>query len=190
MSNEVSPSPEGPVTVMVCRRIRRGRESEYEAWLKGINKAAAGFSGFLGVNVIRPSARTGRDYVSIFRFDSYANLRAWQDSKERQQWLEKIDADVVESEARTQEMTGLEFWFTAPDVAPSAAPPRYKMVIVLVIVIFCMLNMLAPAFSIMLNGLEPLLRSFIVITTQVILMTYLVMPLITRLLSRWLFVKP
>lgn len=99
MGDDVSPSREGPVTVTVCRRVRRSHGAEYEAWLKGINKAATAFAGFLGVNVIRPSGNVGRDYVSIFRFDSYANLRAWQDSNERRAWLDKIHAGMVESEA-------------------------------------------------------------------------------------------
>jgi antibiotic biosynthesis monooxygenase (ABM) superfamily enzyme len=56
-------------------------------------------------------------------------------------------------------------------------------------VIFLMLNLLSPIFLALLHGLAPLLQSFIVIATQVILMTYLIMPLLTRVLSRWLFAQ-
>ncbi len=173
---------------MVTRRVNRGHEAEYEAWLKGINKAAAAFPGFLGVNVIRPPGGVGREYVSIFRFDSYVHLKRWEESAERRQWLARLGDDMIECEAREQSLTGLEFWFTA-SALPCLAPPRYKMVIVLVPVIFCMLNLLSPVFSVLLHGVAPLLRSLIVVAAQVTLMTYLIMPLLTRLLSRWLFAQ-
>lgn len=182
-----SPLEEGPVTVIVTRRVRRGRAAEYEAWLKGILGAARACPGFLGVNVIRPSGSADCDYVTILRFDSQAHLKAWEDSAARHEWYEKMRACVVESEPRTQLMTGLEFWFTAPAAATLEQPARYKMVIVLVVVLFCMLNTLAPLYASVLAGLHPLLRSFVIIVTQVILMTYVIMPLLLRLLSRWLF---
>jgi antibiotic biosynthesis monooxygenase (ABM) superfamily enzyme len=126
--------------------------------------------------------------VSIFRFDSYQHLKGWEESDERRRWLARLRTDMIECEAREQSMTGLEFWFTATAV-PCLGPPRYKMVIVLVPVIFLMLNLLSPIFLALLHGLAPLLQSFIVIATQVILMTYLIMPLLTRVLSRWLFAQ-
>jgi antibiotic biosynthesis monooxygenase (ABM) superfamily enzyme len=178
---------EGPVTVIVTRRVRRGREQEYEAWLKGILGAARAFPGFLGVNVIRPSGGADCEYVTILRFDSQAHLKAWEDSPERRAWFEKMHDCIVESEPRTQRMTGLEFWFTAPQATTLSQPARYKMVIVLVIVLFCMLNTLAPLYAGLLADLHPLLRSFVIIVTQVILMTYVIMPLVLRVLSRWLF---
>jgi hypothetical protein len=81
--NAPSPSDQDPVTLTVSRRVKRGREAEYETWLKGINQVAASFPGFCGVNVIRPSSNGQGEYVSIFRFDSYTNLKAWEESEIR-----------------------------------------------------------------------------------------------------------
>ena len=187
--NAPSPSDQDPVTLTVSRRVKRGREAEYEAWLKGINQAAASFPGFCGVNVIRPSSNGQGEYVSIFRFDSYANLKAWEESEIRRQRLTNMPDGVVESEADRQKIIGLEFWFTAPDAPVLAQPPRHKMVIVLIVVIFCVISLLAPIYSALLGGLPQWLRSLVVVIIQVYLMTYLIMPRITRLLSRWLFKK-
>jgi uncharacterized protein len=63
------------------------------------------------------------------------------------------------------------------------------MVIVLIVVIFCVISLLAPIYSALLGGLPQWLRSLVVVIIQVYLMTYLIMPRITRLLSRWLFKK-
>ncbi|MBX3637538.1 MAG: hypothetical protein KF683_19385 [Rubrivivax sp.] len=45
----------GPVTVVVTRRVRAGREAGYEAWLARLQSAARGLPGYLGVR--RRSAR-------------------------------------------------------------------------------------------------------------------------------------
>ncbi|MBA2492898.1 MAG: antibiotic biosynthesis monooxygenase [Gammaproteobacteria bacterium] len=172
------------------RRIKRGRGQEYEDWLKGILSAARAFPGFLGVNVIRPSGSADCDYVILLRFESQATLTAWENSSERRAWYNRMRDCIVEGDARIEHMTGLEFWFTSPQAATLTQPPRYKMVIVLVVVLFCMLNTLAPLYGGLLGNLHPLLRSFILIVTQVILMTYVIMPLLSRLFSRWLYGSP
>jgi uncharacterized protein len=95
--NAPSPSDQDPVTLTVSRRVKRGREAEYETWLKGINQAAASFPGFCGVNVIRPSSNGQGEYVSIFRFDSHINLKAWEESEIRRQRLTNMPDGIVES---------------------------------------------------------------------------------------------
>jgi antibiotic biosynthesis monooxygenase (ABM) superfamily enzyme len=84
---------------------------------------------------------------------------------------EKIPNGVVTSKADRRKTTRLEIWFTAPEVYLPTQLSRHKMVIVLVIVMFCMLNILAPVFATLLSGLHPLVRSLIVIVKRVSLMT-------------------
>ena len=85
-----SPANEtGPLTVVVTWRVRKGRETEFEAWRHDISAAALKFPGHMGVNVILPSGSM-REYVVVFRFDTYEHLRAWQESDIRQElWLYK-----------------------------------------------------------------------------------------------------
>jgi NhaA family Na+:H+ antiporter len=73
------------VTVSITRRVRRGREPEFEAWLQGIVQAVSQFPGCLGTRVIRP-ARGNRDYRVVVRFRSERDLRRWEASEERQFW--------------------------------------------------------------------------------------------------------
>jgi antibiotic biosynthesis monooxygenase (ABM) superfamily enzyme len=52
---ENAPDQDPPVTAVASRRVKPGREQEFEEWVSGILGAAARFPGYLGSNIIRPS---------------------------------------------------------------------------------------------------------------------------------------
>lgn len=179
---------EGPVTVSIARRVKPGHERDYEAWISGISRTASAFPGHLSVNVLRPSEATGGDYVIIYRFDSYAHCRAWEDSPERAEWVARL-ADLVEGEAAVKRVTGVEFWFDLPEVPAAAHPSPHKMALTLIVVVYCIVLPLNIVFATPLGMLPFWARTLVVVVTQVLLMTYIVMPRVTRLLKPWLFGK-
>jgi antibiotic biosynthesis monooxygenase (ABM) superfamily enzyme len=74
-------------------------------------------------------------YVIVFKFDNYTHQRAWAESAERQTWLARVRPLCIDDVKETV-LTGLERWFTlcaAPNVPP---PPRYKMAVVTLCVIY------------------------------------------------------
>lgn len=176
-----------PVTVIVTRTAKAGRIAEFEEWMEGIIHAAMKFPGFMGINVIRPQNPAKPEYVMVFHFDTYENLAKWENSDERRQWAEK-SRPVVEGEPRIERRTGLEFWFT-PKSAGLPAPPRHKMAIVLVAVISALLSTVLPLIQLATEGLHPALRLVIGVAIMVLLMTYVVMPAVTRILRPWLYKK-
>ncbi|HEX8698808.1 MAG TPA: antibiotic biosynthesis monooxygenase [Myxococcaceae bacterium] len=178
---------DGPVTVIVSRRVKPGTEARFEEWLRGVTAEAMRFPGHLGVNVIRPSSATAGDYVLIFRFDTYGHLQAWEESSVRAEWLSRATEFTV-GEARIRRVNGLEFWFDAP--GQPRPPPRHKMVLVTVLGIYPLLIFVLPALRSLLRALPDLLAALVSAGVMVSLMTYAVMPLLTRLLAPWLFPKP
>jgi hypothetical protein len=124
--------------------------------------------------------------VYLFRFDTYAHLKQWEDSEERRLWVERLHK-LTEGEARKQVLTGLEYWFTLPGAAATPPPPRYKMVIVTLLAIYPLSTCLSLLFVHFLGFLPLLLRGLPVSVVLVLLMTYVVMPVMTRLFARWLF---
>ena len=193
---------DGPITVIVTRIAKKGRIKEFEDWMDGIIHESLKFEGHLGVNIIRPVEQSRPEYVIIFRFNTLDNLLKWEKSQERKDWLEK-SKDVVEGEDKVQKFTGLEFWFTprSPDRAKREAnnnknsiptvnvPPRYKMVMVTVSILFVMLHTLIPPIRQLTESLPLLLSDLLGLTITVLLMTYLIMPSVTRLLKAWLYKK-
>lgn len=187
---------EGPVTVVVTRRAKAGRLEEFEKWMDGIIHEAMKFEGHMGVNIIRPSNPSNPEYVIIFRFNTFENLAKWERSEIRRKWIEK-SRDVTEGEAKVEKQTGLEFWFT-PSSGNAAImeqhqqqqqPPRYKMAIVVTSIIFVLVSVLLPQIRQATIGLPLLLSTFVGTVVMVLLMTYVIMPSVTRLLRPWLLKK-
>jgi antibiotic biosynthesis monooxygenase (ABM) superfamily enzyme len=193
---------DGPITVIVTRTAKKGRIKEFEDWMDGIVHESLKFEGHLGVDVIRPVEQSKPEYVIIFRFNTLNNLLKWEKSQTRKDWLEK-SKDVVEGEDKVQKFTGLEFWFTPhsphlvkceannnEDTSPSMnVPPRYKMATVTVGIIFVLLYTLLPTIRQLTETLPLLLSDLLGVIIMVLLMTYLIMPSVTRLLKPWLYKK-
>ncbi len=103
------------ITVAITRRVRPGKEDEFDAVYREMSERAAGFDGHLGGGHIR-AAHPGGEHVIVYRFDSPEHLDAWQDSEDRQRLLAELDS-VIEGDVREERSTGLEFWFADPSCA-------------------------------------------------------------------------
>jgi uncharacterized protein len=175
----------GPVTTTVTRRVKPGHETFYEQFLEGIISAASQFPGHLGVEVFRPQSVTG-DYRTVYRFDTAEHLRAWLDSEAHAAWLERAEPHVV-GPMRTSFVTGLESWFTLPHQPVTAPPPPYKMALLTWITLFPLITAIVATTGPLLEELPLVLRLGITTALTVPLMTWVVMPRVTRLLRRWLY---
>lgn len=176
-------STTGAVTLVVARKVLPGREAEYERLLRVLHRQIHGTQGYLGTEVVHNSAE--HEYVSIVRFDSLANLRAWEASGQRERWQVGLDG-IVAGDATVRHAEGLEFWFesTQPSVR---APSRHKMALVLVLVVAPLSMVLVPLITHFLGHAPRLVRVTIGAIVQVVLLTYVIMPRVTRLLAFWLF---
>lgn len=196
-NNNIDNKHSNPVTVIVKRIAKKDKIKEFEEWLSGISKEVSRQEGSMGIDIIRPTNNNNKsklEYVVIFRFNNYDNLTKWEKSPIRNEWLQK-GRKLVEADPDVQKMTGLEFWFTpyfkdeSSPMIPIQPPPRYKMVIVTIPVISILLLTLVPQIHFLTEMLSiPFpIRLVIAITIIVLLMTYVIMPLLTKLLKSWLF---
>jgi uncharacterized protein len=176
----------GPVTTTVTRRVKPGHEAAYEDFLRGIIAAASGFEGHLGVEVFRPSAAGEGDYRIVYRFDTAEHLQAWLDSDAHTGWLQRAEPHVL-GPVRTQFVTGLESWFTVPSTPALAPPPPYKMALVTWLTIFPLITGVVIAIGPVVAGLPLVARLAVTTAITVPLMTWVVMPRVTRVLYRWLY---
>lgn len=175
---------DGPVTISIVRTVAPGREAEFEAWVKGITAEALTFPGHMGVNVIKPRPPS-REYVTIFRFDNCAHLEAWKHSPVREAWLHRLEG-IIEGEPQERKGTGLEFWFSLPEL-PVAHPSPHKMVLVLTVVVYAVILVINGTLVPLMADWPYPLRALLIVFLQVALLTYFVMPRVSRWLKRWLY---
>lgn len=123
------------ITVVVTRRVKRGREKEAERWMSGIIQAAMQYEGHLGANIIPSTNPQKPEYVVNFRFNNDENLKKWEESSIHAEWIDRAKTFTV-GKTKIQKITGLEYWFTLPDKAFQAPPPRYKMAITTIIALY------------------------------------------------------
>lgn len=175
-----------PVTVVVTRRVKPGREPAYEAWLERLIREASVLPGYLGTSVQRPAATGPREYTSVFRFDSVEHLRAFEDSDLRRRALAQV-IDFVEADAVWNKLTGLELWFTAPAGTVMPQPTRFRMALVMIVVVYGLVLSIGTMVALVLNAVPMPLRLLVTITIEVFFMTYFLMPRLTRWLARWIY---
>ena len=185
---EVASAPmQEPVTVVVTRRVRPGHESDYEHWLRRINKEATAFAGYLGTEVHPPAPdATLREYTNVFRFDSVPHLKAFEHSEVRQRYLSEV-VNYVEADSTWHETAGFEFWFSPPKGTLVARPSRFRMACVTIGVLYVMIMTVGRVLGFYLASLPPALRTLVILALQVMLMTYVVMPRATRAFARWIY---
>jgi len=174
------------VTAVIRHNVLAGMASRYEQWLKKIIPVAAAFPGHLGVNILRPAAGTN-SYVITLRFASMRTAQNWFNSSERARLMQEVQP-LLASEENVQTITGIEFWFDAPG---QRRAPAWKQFLLTLSVILP-LTMIVPWALGQLTPSVPLLGQYLVshvlvAAAIVALMTYVVMPRLTRLVAGWLY---
>ncbi|MBD2105924.1 antibiotic biosynthesis monooxygenase [Nodosilinea sp. FACHB-13] len=175
-----------PVTVDVMQSVRPGKDREFETLLEKIIGTASTFEGYLGSSVFRPNEQNPSEYRIIFKFDRLENLKRWENSTARQKFL-SVAKELTVDDGTFSIITGLETWFTLP-AKPGVKPPaRYKMVLVSGVAIFAINRVLVLLPTAWLAPFPPLVQLLILVFITTALMTYVVMPRLTKLLASWLY---
>ncbi|KXO13184.1 putative membrane protein [Moritella sp. JT01] len=170
------------ITYTISRNVPAAKAAEYELWLKTVSASAATVTqDYLGVTIIRPEHKAG-NYHAIVRFSSVEGFEIWQKSQERKDCLGLLDDSLKQS--YITQCNGFEYWFTVRN----AVPPRWKSILLTYIVIFTLMLTIQPLLTV---TMAPYLPSLIVkaIATAVITLTMslVAMPIMTRLLKKWLY---
>ncbi len=176
-------SAQESVTVLFTRTAKPGKEQAYEDWNQQLIRISEAQPGHVDTSVV---AEDNRRYITLQRFDSHQHLQAWLQSPERLSRLPELDK-LTEDAPEPAELTGMETWFRLPGHTSSAHIPRWKMVIVTFCVIYCFVLAL-NIFVIPHTSHLPLpVRAALFPVVMVPLMTYVIMPRVTRLFRRWLY---
>lgn len=168
---------------IVRRRAKPGCERAYEEVIRAMFEAARRFPGYASAELIPPT-EPGGEYQMVQRFATEADLARWNESDERATWLERI-AVFAEGDPEYRLLTGLDAWFSPTVVAPKP-PMKWRMTLVSWMGIFPTVALLLWFVAPLLAPLPFLLRTAIFTALVAVLMSYVVMPRVTRWMAWWL----
>ncbi|WP_413111754.1 antibiotic biosynthesis monooxygenase [Thaumasiovibrio sp. DFM-14] len=174
------------ISVVVDRKVLPGKLEEFKGYIENIIDASSKYSGYLGTDVINPEGENR--YIIVFRFLSKKELDHWTASEERDFWIKKID-QVIEKATQPISLTGMERWFVVSNSSDFVPPPRYKMAIVTYLAIAPTLMIFDLLFGQYFASLPRYLIFFATSPFIVALMTYAVMPMMTKVCNSFLYSK-
>jgi uncharacterized protein len=177
------------VTVAITRKADPARTAEMIAWVNAGTTLAEDFPGFLGTGWVRPD-QGSHEWHMLYRFADEQALENWEQSPQRRWWLSSAEGFVEHT--RTEKRTGIEGWFDPPrahevsETATPKAPPRWKQAVTIWLGFFPVSLLAALTLNHLLVDLNVVLRTLISTLCLTPIMTYLVLPQVTRLLQPWL----
>jgi len=141
--------------------------------------------GHIGTTIIMQGGTDSGIRHIIHRFSDKALLDTWEKSDES---LKQIEEANKCSTRYYERATDLETWFALPDLKTIVAPPQWKMAITTFIAAYCVSSLVTLFFTFSLYIRQsPYLANTIMTTILVLSLTYFAMPILSRLLRRWLY---
>jgi hypothetical protein len=174
-----------PGVVAIARRVKPGCEAAFEDAVRGVTLAASTFPGYLGSEVLHPAKKRG-EWQLILRFDSPEHLQEWEESLICQGWIARADALTVD-QPRVVRVNSLEAWFALPEIPNAPPPPKWKTAIVSAVGIYPAISLMPILLRPITNGLPSWLATLVSISVMMPLMTWVIMPQVTRLFKGWLY---
>jgi antibiotic biosynthesis monooxygenase (ABM) superfamily enzyme len=181
-------SAEALVTVVVSHPVSPEYEKEFLDWQRRINGAAAKFPGFRGAELFRPVPGVQEEWTVVYRFASPKDLDRWLDSDVEKELIREADHFRASTTRKFDSSFGSWFSFGRAGAA-EAAPPDWKTALSVLVALYPTVVVLsliitrlwyAPFWKVLLLGN----------ILSVSLLTWVVMPVVTRALRFWLTPAP
>jgi antibiotic biosynthesis monooxygenase (ABM) superfamily enzyme len=173
------------IHVAIIRTVKPGCETAFEQALHDFVQRSLLLAGQMGVYIIRPAPGTGsRQYGIIRKFADRNALEEFRASPEYLEW-NQIAMDLTEGSGRVEELHGLESWFTLPGQALRPLP-QWKMAIATYLGVVPVIMFLSLTLGRLIQNWNFVLNNIVFNAFVVALLTWVVMPVITRILHGWL----
>jgi uncharacterized protein len=173
-------------TIVVSHRVASDDEVEFLAWQERLTATARTFAGFLGAELIRPLPGVHASWTVLCRYDSAEHADAWLDSADRRRLL--AQGRQFEDFELHRISAPFGSWFAQPAELETAAPPpaEWKTALSVLAGLYPTVVLLTLAIDELWKG-APLWASLLVGNiASVSLLTWVVMPVVTRALRFWL----
>jgi antibiotic biosynthesis monooxygenase (ABM) superfamily enzyme len=176
------------VTVVISHPVRPEHETEFVAWHDRLTAAENQHPGFQGSQLYRPVSGIQANWTAVLRFDTAEHLDAWLGSPQRAALLDEgrhfrdFDLQRVSSPYGS--------WFSSVEEAGGGGPPQWKSALSVLVALYPTVVLLTLGISALWKH-GPLWATLLVGNVlSVTLLTWVVMPVVTRALRFWLAPAP
>lgn len=173
----------GTASSVFSYRIRPEREADFQDWRRRILEEVRKWDGFLGTESYDTLDSAHPEFVVAVRFDNRGNLDAWLHSTIRKTFMKEV-RKYVDHYALRRIGSGFEGWFDTSENKKPPASWRQAIVILSALypVIMTLRHVLFPLFTVL-----PMPAAFLILlTVDMAVLTYVVMPRFTLLMNFWL----
>ncbi len=181
------------VTFVISHRVPKDRVGQFLALQAQADDAQSAFPGYRGTRLLRPVPGAQPEWTALVRFDNEDNLRAWVNSDQRAKLvnaLGQMDTDF------DTEVIGSSFgsWFSF-SMRDGVATPNWKQWLTVLLVLYPVVMLLGLITPYLPGGLDStsfpparwfFLNMWVANLLSTLLLTFALMPLVTRALRWWL----
>lgn len=169
-------------TIVITRQVRAGCEADFEALLRTWIPRLVQFPGHEGALILQPLP-PAREYGAVLKFASQSAWEAFQQWDQYALFLEQLKP-LLEEEPRTEHLTGMEAWFRWGRT--HRQPARWKMAIVTWVGVCLTVGVLGQTLGPRIENWPWLGNLLLINAAVVVVLTWAVMPALTRLVGSWL----
>jgi antibiotic biosynthesis monooxygenase (ABM) superfamily enzyme len=170
------------IHIAITRRVKPGCETEFQQALRDFLQESLAHGGVLGVHMLAPAPNSGlREYGILRTFANESEREAFYRSPLFAAWQARV-APLTEGEPVYRQLSGLEAWFRTG----GSLPPLWKMAVATLVGVYPTSLALSLTVDKAVDAWPLLARSLVFAACMVILLTWVVMPAVTRVLHGWL----
>lgn len=171
-------------TAVVSHPVRPGDEAAFLDWYDRMTEAERLFPGFLGSELFRPVAGAQQDWTLVYRFARADDLERWLTSDARTELLRQ--GERFRDFELHKIANAFGSWFSFDDRNGASGAPPWKTALSVLVGLYPTVVLLTLGIGAVWPG-APLWESLLVgNVASVALLTWVVMPTVTRALRFWL----
>lgn len=191
MVDSSSRPADGPLIVrgarassVIVQRLAPDNADAFLDWQRGITEATAEFPGYHSTEIYPPSGADEQEWVVIIHFDNAQHLQSWLDSAKRVEWMAKLPCETRNYRLTTLP-SGFGAWFAGLD-DQGKPPPHWKVFLTVLFGLYPTVMLLTIFLAPHTSRFGIAVAFLISNICSVSFLEWLGMPVIRKLLGRWL----
>jgi uncharacterized protein len=174
-------------TAIVTNIVPKAAEF-FRKWELKIQKAQARFPGYRGTYWQPPVLEKSSQYTTLLRFDTPASLEHWMASDERKRLLTEA-TDYVASTKFSSLTSAFPGWFPA-NPKTGEQPPNWETSMLVLAALFPIIMLCIRFIGPLFATVNFVLFNFFSTVCNMIIVTWLCMPILIKVFTWWLFPNP